>query len=665
MTVPSEDVFSLQTPLSSLPGVGPERSAQLAKLELHTLHDLIFHRPSRYEDRRHFRKIQSLELQSPAQVMGKIVDLGVKRFRQGSKFLFEIILEDGTGRLHCRWWNIPHMDRRFHIGEEWLVFGKLKSLKPPTIDHPETERVEESMEDTIHMSRIVPVYPLTEGLPQRWLHRLIWRWVMETPMAWPDLHPHLPIAGYPSRADAIRWLHFPDAPGQAEQARQRLALDELTDFQFSIQSRRRNLQVKAKGHACSGDNKRIKPWLAQLGYRLTGAQTRVLKIFRREMAGTEQPMRQLLQGDVGSGKTVVAAACALMAIESGFSAALMAPTEILAEQHFHTFTRWFAPLGVPVLLRTGSVKTEPSTSAASLVVGTHALIESSFAMDRLGLVVIDEQHKFGVTQREALVRKGNFPHLLVMTATPIPRTLALTLYGDLDVSVLDEMPPGRGKITTHVRSPESLPKVWEFVRKTIEQGRQVYVVYPAIEESEKAGLKGLIQEFEKLQQTLSPQAIGLVHGRLKSEEKDRVMTDFRQGKLQALMATSVIEVGVDIPNATVMVIENADRFGLAQLHQLRGRIGRGAANAHCILVAGIKTQDARQRLEVLAQTTDGFRIAEADLIQRGAGELLGQRQSGLPPFHFADFATDLGLVEQARKRAASLLLEKQNDSDRI
>jgi ATP-dependent DNA helicase RecG len=625
-------------------------------LELSTLGDLLLHRPSRYEDRRHFSKIQSLELLAPAQVLGKIVDLGVKRFRQGSKFVFEIVLDDGTGHLHCRWWNIPHMDRRFHVGEEWLVFGKPKSLKPPTIDHPETERVEESREDTIHMSRIVPVYPLTEGLPQRWLRRLLWRWVMESPLPWLDPHPELPMPEYPSRADAIRFLHFPDSLSQAELARQRLALDELTEFQISIQTRRRNLQVKTRGHACAGNNKLIKPWLRQLGYVLTGAQTRVLKSFRHEMAGASQPMRRLLQGDVGSGKTVVAAACALMAVECGFNAALMAPTEILAEQHFRTFTRWFAPLGVPVLLRTGTVKTEANSATPSLVVGTHALIESSFVMDHLGLVIIDEQHKFGVTQREDLVRKGHFPHLLVMTATPIPRTLALTLYGDLDLSILDEMPPGRGKITTHVRSPDCLPKVWEFIRKTIEQGRQAYIVYPAIEQSEKVGLKGLLQEYDKLQQTLAPLAVGLVHGRLKSEEKERVMAAFRQGSLQALMATSVIEVGVDIPNATVMVVENADRFGLAQLHQLRGRIGRGAINSHCILVAGIKTEEARRRLDVLAQTNDGFRIAEADLVQRGAGELLGQRQSGLPPFHFADFSKDLGLVELARQRAAKALI---------
>jgi ATP-dependent DNA helicase RecG len=381
-------------------------------------------------------------------------------------------------------------------------------------------------------------------------------------------------------------------------------------------------------------------------------------------------MRRLLQGDVGSGKTVVAACCALMALESGYHVALMAPTEVLAEQHFANFTNWLAPLGIAVELQTGSRKTgevqsqrngdqaqEPPSNIQpppTLTIGTHALIEAGFAPENLGLVIIDEQHKFGVAQREQLVRKGNYPHLLVMTATPIPRTLGLTLYGELDVSVIDELPPGRGSIKTFVRTADKLPKVWAFIREKLAQGRQAYVVYPRVEESGPNGVKAVTKEFESLRQTLAPFGIGLVHGRLRPKETEEVMTAFRAGKVQALLATSLIEVGVDVPNATIMLIENAEMFGLAQLHQLRGRIGRGAHDSYCILVAAAKSREARARLRVLEDTSDGFRIAEEDLRLRGPGELLGQQQSGTPRFRFGDLTKDFDLIQQARELAACL-----------
>ena len=721
----------LERPVSVLHGVGPERAALLAKLEIHTVEDLLLHRPRRHENRANLRSIAELQLNEPAIVHGKIVAQGTKWFRKRSRSIFEIVLDDGTARLHCRWWNLPYMERYFAVGNDVLVFGKPVGLKPRTIDHPETEVLEGGEENLIHLNRLTPIYPLTEGLPQRWLRSLIWRTLeafeRQIPEPWPDLRegaarveerkatvqgqtaePPLPVSG-PStpdtrsstpdprhstlaplsltRARAIRMLHFPDTPEQPELARRRLALDEFLELQRRIQVRRRNFETKAEALPCAGDNRLIKPFLGRLGFKLTDAQTTVLRELRKDMSGPH-PMRRLLQGDVGSGKTVVAACCALMALESGYSVVLMAPTEILAEQHFLNFSNWFRPLGLAVELRTGSRKTDGEgrrpaarderaeaagqaataslhasriTHHPALTIGTHALIEAGFALDRLGLVIIDEQHKFGVTQREQLVRKGHYPHLLVMTATPIPRTLGLTLYGELDVSVIAGMPPGRGRVQTFVRTADRLPKVWEFVRSQLKAGRQAYVVYPRVEEDGGPnGVKAVTKEFEGLRRELAPFEVGLLHGRLRPPEKEAVMTAFRGNRVQVLLATSLIEVGVDVPNATFMLIENAEQFGLAQLHQLRGRIGRGAQDSFCILVAAAKSAEARRRLQVLEDTNDGFRIAEADLQLRGPGELLGQQQSGLPRFRFGDLANDLELIKLARDLAHRLIAAAQS-----
>ena len=638
-------------PLRELRGVGQERAAQLLRLELRTVGDALLHRPRRYEDRRHFQRVADLQLQEPALVRGKIVAAGLKRWRGGGRSVFEFILDDGSGRLHCRWWNLPFMEKYFKVGDEVVVFGKPLSLRPRTIDHPETEVVAE-LETSIHLNRIAPIYPFTEGLPQRWLRSLLWRLVEEFGPAVAEPHPELALT--PPRADALRLIHFPEVMGDIEIGRERLALDEFVELQLAIQRRRKNLERNAKALPCAGDNHWIKPLLAALGFKLTDAQTRVLREIRRDMAGP-LPMRRLLQGDVGSGKTVVAACTALMALESGANAALMAPTEILAAQHDRNFRRWLEPLGVRVELRTGSTG-HPGADASpglftgpTLFIGTHALLQEAFSPEKLGLVIIDEQHKFGVAQREVLLRKGAYPHLLVMTATPIPRTLGLTLYGDLDISVLDQSPPGRGRIKTFVRDGGSLPKVWKFMREQLALGRQGYIVYARLEEADSvAGIKAVTKEFGHLQKVFAPWQMGLLHGRLKDAEKDRVMAAFRVNETQLLLATSIIEVGVDVANATVMLIENAEQFGLAQLHQLRGRIGRGAAESYCILIAVGKTEEAAQRLKILEETTDGFRIAEEDLKLRGPGELLGREQSGAPSLRFGDLAQDLALVERAR-----------------
>ena len=707
----------LSQPVTALWGVGAERTKLLAKLNIHTIEDLLLHKPRRYEDRRKFLAIRDLKLKETATVRGKIIAAGIKRWKKGTRAMFECVLDDGSARLHCRWWQAqPWMEDYFSVGREFVVFGKAESLRPRTIDHPETELVEAEDDEFIHVNRIVPIHPLTEGLTARVMRTLVWRALEKFEG---EIREPYPVDGsrvegrgsrnvspgtletssprpspplrrgegeqvrLPSRANAVRMIQFPEDFSDIEIARRRLALDEFVALQLQIRERRKRFEANAEALACGGDNHLIKPFLAALGFKLTAAQTRVLRDIRADMRGAH-PMRRLIQGDVGSGKTVVAACSALMALESGFNVTLMAPTEILAEQHFRTFQRWFTPLGVKVELQTGSyqgsregARVERATGYAStigpgrsgdrrsvpldprpstLFIGTHALLTAGFDIPRLGLVIIDEQHKFGVAQREQLVRKGRYPHLLVMTATPIPRTLGLTLYGELDISAIDELPPGRGRVKTLVRMADKLPQVWSFVRDKLAAGRQAYVVYPRVEDTGRADIKAVTKELGNLQKLLGPFGVALMHGRLSSREKEQVMTAFRSDNRSAkvLLATSLIEVGVDVPNATVMVIENAEMFGLAQLHQLRGRIGRGAHESFCILISNAQDPSTRARLKVLEETTDGFRIAEEDLKLRGPGELLGTAQSGLPNFRFGDLVEDMELVKQAREMVTNM-----------
>ena len=658
MSAPENQISPLAAPITSLWGVGEERARLLARLDIFTIEDLLLHKPRRYEDRRKFLPIRDLKLKEAATVRGKIVAAGVKRFRKGMRAMFECVFDDGTALLHCRWWQAqPWMEDWFTVGREFLVFGKPDSLRPRNIDHPETELVEPGDDEFIHVNRIAPVHPLTDGLTARVMRTLVWRALekFEAKIGEPAIALDLKV--FPTRANAVRMIHFPEELTDVEIARQRLALDEFVELQTQIQSRRRKFEASAKALPCGGDNRLMKPFLAALGFKFTAAQTNVLREIRSAMGGAH-PMRRLLQGDVGSGKTAVAACSALMALEGGFNVALMAPTEILAEQHFRSFTKWFEPLGVKVELQTGSRKSgedggfkmeHGKRARSSIFIGTHALFTAGFDLPKLGLVIIDEQHKFGVAQRETLVRKGNYPHLLVMTATPIPRTLGLTLYGDLDVSVIDEMPGGRGAIKTFVRATDKLPKVFDFIREKISAGRQAYIVYPRVEAADTdKDIKAVTKEFANVQKVLSPFKVGLLHGRIKPVEKEAVMADFRANKTQAIVATSLIEVGVDVPNATVMLIENAEHFGLAQLHQLRGRIGRGAHESFCILISDQQNEEAQSRLKILEQSNDGFKIAEADLKLRGPGELLGQQQSGTMKLRFGNLVEDLNLIRQAR-----------------
>ena len=645
--------LGLNRPLVELPGVGGERAAQLARLKCLTVGDLIMHRPRRYEDRRDVRPIHDLSSEEARLARGKIMLLGTNHLRGGRR-KFEFVLEDDSGSVRCRWWNCNYMDRLFHRGDDVLVYGKLTGGKLAGLDHPETEIIKSDDDPAVHVNRIVPVYPLTEGMQQRWLRRVIFGLLEKQIEEFSE--PDYTAAGLPPRREAIRQLHFPDDLDQAKAARRRLALDEFVELQSTIRRRRVTMQTKAKALPCTGDGSLVNPFLQQLEFQLTDAQRTVQMEIEGDLNG-KHPMRRLLQGDVGSGKTVVAALALLRALESGYNGLIMAPTEILAEQHFRNFTKWLEPLGIRVRLRTGARKDTAKLlfEKRTLVIGTHALFQAGFNLERVGLIVIDEQHKFGVTQRDRLVKKGRYPHLLVMTATPIPRTLGLTLYGDLDSSVINEMPAGRGEVRTHIRTPERWQKILDFFKTKLATGQQAFVIFPRVEnEDSVGGIKAVKAEAQKLATAFAPYTVDVLHGRLKPEEKAAVMAGFRKNQTQVLLATTVVEVGVDVPNATLMLIENAEQFGLAQLHQLRGRIGRGAGDSHCILLTRGKSKEANERLTVLTETNDGFKVAEADLQLRGPGELVGQDQSGLPAFKFGDLRRDLDLIELARHVALEI-----------
>jgi ATP-dependent DNA helicase RecG len=505
------------------------------------------------------------------------------------------------------------------------------------------------------------------------MRRIMFEATQKTPFTAPEFYPAPP--GLMPRQEAFRIIHFPESLEREERARQRLAYDEFFVLQCVVAQRRLNRATGFRPRAKSVNRDLSQRWLKSLPFALTGAQQRVMAEIDADL-GQGPPMNRLLQGDVGAGKTFVAIYAMLRAVEAGEQAALMAPTQILAEQHALNLRRWLEPLGVRIDLFTGNTKKKTDrlrggeldlfspvkksatpAPAGSIVIGTHALLYDRYAAEQLGMIVIDEQHKFGVLQRLALSRKGRNPDILVMTATPIPRTLGMTLYGDLDVSILDELPPGRQPIITKCRSVDELDKFWVFLKKQIGEGRQAYVVYPLVEESEKVDAKSVKAEFERLKGVLPDIRLGLLHGQLKGDEKEQVMTDFRAGKIQVLVATAVIEVGVDVPNATIMLIENAERFGLAQLHQLRGRIGRGEHASYCVLVGEPKSLEGWKRLKIMEETSDGFRIAEEDFKIRGPGNIFGTEQSGLPPLRFASLERDFNLLSDARVGADRLIKE--------
>jgi len=671
--------ISLQTDVRMVKGVGPQRAELLAKRGIYTLEDLLNYLPFRYEDRIHFSKIKDIQPNGTYTLRARVMSGQAVRGMYGRDAIYHLLVQDDSGSLPCKFFHGGYLEGRLKPGQQLILHGKVEidKLRPARREmvNPQIEVLTGEEVDSVEMGRIVPIYEAVGTFGTRQIRRAIYTTLQNLDPNIPDVLPPalLQQLHYPSRRDALIHTHFPDAGESLEAlnlfrspAQQRLIFEEFFLYQLSLALGRSAVR-KENAIAFRVREDKVREALKRiLPFKPTNAQKRVLAEIATDLE-KPVPMNRLLQGDVGSGKTIVALQAAVIAIENGCQAALMAPTEILAVQHFLSARRILAPGGHTVELLISGLKPSEKTAArerirsgeAQLVIGTHALIEEDVEFHRLGFVAIDEQHRFGVLQRKRLMdkaaRHGNAPHVLVLTATPIPRTLSLTLYGDLEVSVLDELPPGRTPIETRTTTGQHLPGVWEFLRREVAAGHQGYVVYPVIEES-KLELKAAIEEYERLSKTVFPKLkLGLLHGRLPSEEKEDVMQKFRRNEIQILVATTVVEVGVDVPNATVMIIEHAERFGLAQLHQLRGRIGRGAQQSHCILVApGRMTEDARARLETMVRTTDGFEIAETDLQLRGPGEFFGTRQSGQLGFHVANPIRDRQLLELARKEAFAL-----------
>ncbi len=662
--------MDLAAPVQYVKGVGPQRAEALSREGVATVEDLLFHLPMRYEDRRQLARIADLRPGMKVAVSGTITVAGLRRARRLT--LYEVRIEDGTGRLKALWFNQPFLKDTLPRGTRVVLYGAIEpdayGSRQLMMSSPQYEKVEEG-DEAIHTGRIVPIYEKRGPLTGKALRRILLRLVEAIPDDLPDpLPPELrDRLGVISRAEALRRVHRPaedDTVAALEAARspahRRLILEELFLFQLGLALQREARRERPRRAAFELTDATREAVKRILPFHLTGAQKRVVREIADDLR-SPHPMNRLVQGDVGSGKTMVALLSMVIAIENGYQAAFMAPTEILAEQHYLTFKRLLARCPYTVGLYTSAVKGKERAQAAAalaegrvqIAVGTHALIQQDVAFHRLGLVVVDEQHRFGVLQREDLRRKGGEVDVLVMTATPIPRTLALTAYGDLDVSVVDERPPGRTPIKTVHRAASDRRAVVEEVRRALEAGRQAFVVYPLVEESEKLeDVKAATQMAEEWRAALPDARIGLLHGRLKSAEKEEVMAAFHRGDLQVLVATTVIEVGVDVPGATVMVIEHAERFGLAQLHQLRGRVGRGTGASTCVLVThGRLSDEARARVEVLTRSDDGFVIAEKDLELRGPGDFFGTRQSGMPRLRVGDLIRDRDLMAQAREEA--------------
>ena len=668
---PSLSSVPISQSLEELSWIPRPKLLALRRLGIETVEDLLTHFPRRHEDRTEFPKFPRGESDIPICLCGEVVKTSLRRFG-GWKKIFEATLQESDPNalsepLVCRWFNLHYVQKMIATGQRMVVFGKPRLRgKRICMDHPEFEVIENDEEISIHFRRITPIYPATEGLSQRVLRSMMYRLLNELPSAPAGLETLAPsnlVRG--ERREAIRTIHFPDSWEARDAARQHLVLTEFFVMQMLIASRRADASTR-RGEKHCGAGALRDSFLKSLPFELTAAQSKVIGEIRRDLVASH-PMNRLLQGDVGSGKTVVAIAAMLLAVESGYQAAFMAPTQILAEQHNDVLRRWLEPLGVRMALRTAARQEEsgplplfnsPGDSAREepqIVIGTHALLYDRVSFTNLGLVVIDEQHKFGVAQRAQLSAREPAPDVLVMTATPIPRTLTMTIYGDLDVSMIDEMPRNRGKIVTAVRDGSKLGEVLAFLRTQLEAGRQVYVIYPLIDESEKLDAKAAATEYELWRERLRPFRCDLLHGRIPAPEKQEIMERFRRGDTNALISTTVLEVGVDVPNATVMLIENAERFGLAQLHQLRGRIGRGEHKSYCILLTSAQAKEASEKLAVLERTSDGFKVAEADWDLRGPGDLLGTAQSGLPALKIGNLRTDAHLMLRARAAAVSIL----------
>ncbi len=656
---------ALDASLTVLPGIGPRNAKRLEALGLRTLGDMLYYFPRRYDDYTQLKPIKDLWYGEQVTVIGQVKDIHSRPIRGGKASLTEIIIHDGTAALRLSFFNQPWMANRYSVHDAIVVSGKVEQyLGRLVMNNPDIEPVETRH---LHTNRIVPVYPLTANISQKWLREKIASVVQfwaprvsdPVPEAVRQAADLLPLG------EALLQIHLPDSHDSLAAARRRLAFDEIFYLQLGVLRQKQDWQAVAAATFPVEDD-----WLAArleaLPFTLTGAQRRVLDEIRADLTAG-RPMNRLIQGDVGSGKTVVAALAAAMVTAHGAQAAVMAPTSILAEQHYKNFTALLTGENGPlqpeeIRLLVGSTPAAErrdllaalESGAVKVLIGTHALIEDPVRFQNLQLAVIDEQHRFGVAQRAALRQKGRHPHLLVMTATPIPRSLALTLYGDLDLSVIDEMPAGRLPVKTYVLTPAERERAYNLIRSQLQNGRQAFIVYPLVEESEKSSLPAAVEARERLQKEVFPNyQVGLLHGRMKAEEKDAVMQQFRNGDFHVLVSTTVVEVGVDVPNATVMLIEGANRFGLAQLHQLRGRVGRGGGEAYCLLIPEHEDAAENERLQAMAETNDGFKLAEYDLKQRGPGEFLGTRQAGFTSLRMANLS-DIALIETAREQAAAI-----------
>ena len=675
----------LASALQYLKGVGPRRAADLQRVGLQTIEDLLYRFPIRYEDRGHFQTIASLRPGVAASIIGEVVSAGVRPTRRPRFRIFELLVRDATGSIRAIWFNQPFLADIFHPRQRVILFGKLEltshglQLQNPQYEVLRGEGAADSAsrdsveDDTLHTGRIVPVYEKTGNLTTKMQRVLVHEALTQLPETLPDPIPAAVLERQEllDRRAALEYVHYPPEGADVDElnrfrsrAHRRLIFEEFFLFQLGLILRKRKAEAEQKPRAVRITDDIREAVRRVLPFRLTGDQKKVIAEIVADLQRMS-PMNRLLQGDVGSGKTIVALMAAIVAMENGFQVAFMAPTEILAEQHYITIRKLLESSRFRMTLLTGSTparqrreaQAELASGSLHLVVGTHALVQDPIAFRELGLVIIDEQHRFGVMQRALLRSKGLHPDVLVMTATPIPRTLALTTYGDLDVSVMREMPPGRHPIKTIAKPESRRDEIYDFVREQIDAGRQVYVIYPLVEESEKVDLKAATEMADHLaQDVFQAYRVALLHGRMKPDDKERVMAAFARGEVNLLVSTTVVEVGVDVPNASVMLVEHAERFGLSQLHQLRGRVGRGPHSSYCILLyQSPLTDQGRDRLKALTETTDGFVIAERDLEQRGPGDFFGTRQSGMPTLRVGDLLRDHQLMEEARREAIAAL----------
>lgn len=660
---------NLDTPVRYFKGVGPRRGEDLAALSIRTAADVLYYLPSRYEDRSKLSRIRDLKIGQPQAVKGEIVSTSSRTSRAGMP-MFQATLTDGTGFAHAVWFRQPYLKDYLRKGQQVMLYGKVELYDKVQMVSPEYEILKDGCGHSVNMGRIVPVYPASGRLTQKYLRNLAFLAVSKYARSLQEKIPTYILAR--ERLVDIRFainnIHFPSGFEHLEKAYNRIVFEEFFMLQLALAMKRRSQkeELGGFGHKAGGDL--VDAFRSSLGFELTGAQKKAIADIERDMSSS-RPMNRLLEGDVGSGKTVVAAHALVTTVQNGFQGVMMAPTEVLARQHFISLSAMLMPLGINVALLVGGMD-QASRDAAyadiasgrtDVVAGTHAIIQEAVGFRRLGLAVIDEQHKFGVTQRSLLKGKGRSPHILVMTATPIPRTLALTVYGDLDLSVIRELPKGRKPIVTYWVEEDKREKAYGFIREQLSKGRQAYIICPLVEspsegERRSPRAKSATETFGKLKdEEFAAFSVGLLHGRMSSRDKDKVMKDFKKGRIQLLVSTVVIEVGIDVPNATVMLIENADRFGLSQLHQLRGRVGRGEHESYCILLADPKTDEAERRLNALEGTLDGFQIAEADLEMRGPGEFFGTRQHGLPEIRFGNILKDFRIMESARREAFAVV----------